>query len=283
MTVVKGADVVKEMVEELQQEVQEMISKGVHPCAKIVRVGDNPSCIAYGKGAAKKLESVGIQVTYATFPEDISQEDFLAEFQKINEDKNVHGILLLRPLPAQLDEKEISRVIDPRKDVDAISPINMYKVMIGDDTAFPPCTPEAVMRIIDHIGIDLTGKKVAIVGASMVVGRPLFLLMLNRNATCVQCHIYTKDLVAECKHAEIIVVAAGKQGLIRLEHVSPGATVIDVGINIGEDGKIHGDVDFDAVAPVTNYITPVPGGVGSVTSTVLAAHVVKAAKLLYEH
>ena len=283
MTVVKGADVVKEMVEELQQEVQEMISKGVHPCAKIVRVGDNPSCIAYGKGAAKKLESVGIQVTYATFPEDISQEDFLAEFQKINEDKNVHGILLLRPLPAQLDEKEISRVIDPRKDVDAISPINMYKVMIGDDTAFPPCTPEAVMRIIDHIGIDLTGKKVAIVGASMVVGRPLFLLMLNRNATCVQCHIYTKDLVAECKHAEIIVVAAGKQGLIRLEHVSPGATVIDVGINIGEDGKIRGDVDFDAVAPVTNYITPVPGGVGSVTSTVLAAHVVKAAKLLYEH
>lgn len=283
MTVVKGADVVKEMVEELRREVQEMESRGVHPCAKIVRVGDNPSCIAYGKGAAKKLESVGIQVEYATFPEDISQKDFLVEFQKINEDQNVHGILLLRPLPAQLDEKEISRVIDPRKDVDAISPINMYKVMVGDNTAFPPCTPEAVMRIIDHIGIDLTGKKVAIVGASMVVGRPLFLLMLNRNATCVQCHIYTKDLAAECKHAEIIVVAAGKQGLIRLEHVSPGATVIDVGINIGEDGKIHGDVDFDAVAPVTNYITPVPGGVGSVTSTVLAAHVVKAAKLLYEH
>ena len=282
MTVVKGADVVNQLMEELQQSVMELEKKGIHPCAKIVRVGENPSCIAYGKGAAKKLEAVGIEVVYENFPEDITQEAFLKEFRRINMEPQTHGILLLRPLPPQLDEKEISMVIDPRKDVDAISPMNMYKVMVGDETAFPPCTPEAVMRIIDYIGIDLTGKKVAIVGASMVVGRPLFLLMLNRNATCVQCHIYTKDLVAECKHAEIIVVAAGKQGLIRLEHVSPGATVIDVGINVGKDGKMRGDVDFDAVAPITSYITPVPGGVGAVTSTILAAHVVKAAKLLHE-
>lgn len=282
MTVVKGADVVNQLMEELQQSVMELEKRGIHPCAKIVRVGENPSCIAYGKGAAKKLEAVGIEVVYENFPEDITQEVFLKEFQRINMEPQTHGILLLRPLPPQLDEKEISMVIDPRKDVDAISPMNMYKVMVGDETAFPPCTPEAVMRIIDYIGIDLTGKKVAIVGASMVVGRPLFLLMLNRNATCVQCHIYTKDLVAECKHAEIIVVAAGKQGLIRLEHVAPGATVIDVGINVGKDGKMRGDVDFDAVAPITSYITPVPGGVGAVTSTILAAHVVKAAKLLHE-
>lgn len=282
MTVVKGADVVNQLMEELRQSVMELEKKGIHPCAKIVRVGENPSCIAYGKGAAKKLEAVGIKVAYENFPEDITQEDFLKEFRRINAEPQTHGILLLRPLPPQLNEKEISIAIDPRKDVDAISPINMYKVMVGDETAFPPCTPEAVMRIIDYIGIDLTGKKVAIVGASMVVGRPLFLLMLNRNATCVQCHIYTKDLVAECKHAEIIVVATGKQGLIRLEHVSPGATVIDVGINIGKDGKMRGDVDFDAVAPITSYITPVPGGVGAVTSTILAAHVVKAAKLLHE-
>lgn len=282
MIVVKGADVVNQLMEELRQSVMELEKKGIHPCAKIVRVGENPSCIAYGKGAAKKLESVGIEVAYENFPEDITQEDFLKEFRRINAEQQTHGILLLRPLPPQLNEKEISIAIDPRKDVDAISPINMYKVMVGDETAFPPCTPEAVMRIIDYIGIDLTGKKVAIVGASMVVGRPLFLLMLNRNATCVQCHIYTKDLVAECKHAEIIVVATGKQGLIRLEHVSPGATVIDVGINIGKDGKMRGDVDFDAVAPITSYITPVPGGVGAVTSTILAAHVVKAAKLLHE-
>lgn len=282
MTVVKGADVVNQLMEELQQSVMELEKKGIHPCAKIVRVGENPSCIAYGKGAAKKLEAVGIEVVYENFPEDITQEAFLKEFRRINMEPETHGILLLRPLPPQLSEKEISMVIDPRKDVDAISPINMYKVMVGDETAFPPCTPEAVMQIIDYIGIDLTGKKVAIVGASMVVGRPLFLLMLNRNATCVQCHIYTKDLVAECKHAEIIVVAAGKQGLIRLEHVSPGATVIDVGINVGKDGKMHGDVDFDSVAPITSYITPVPGGVGAVTSTILAAHVVKAAKLLHE-
>ena len=282
MTVVKGADVVNQLMEELQQSVMELEKKGIHPCAKIVRVGENPSCIAYGKGAAKKLEAVGIEVVYENFPEDITQEAFLKEFRRINMEPETHGILLLRPLPPQLSEKEISMVIDPRKDVDAISPINMYKVMVGDETAFPPCTPEAVMRIIDYIGIDLTGKKVAIVGASMVVGRPLFLLMLNRNATCVQCHIYTKDLVAECKHAEIIVVAAGKQGLIRLEHVAPGATVIDVGINVGKDGKMRGDVEFDEVAPITSYITPVPGGVGAVTSTILAAHVVKAAKLLHE-
>lgn len=282
MTVVKGADVVKQMKEELQKEVSDLKGKGINPCAKIVRVGENPSCIAYGKGAAKKLESVGIEVEYENFPENISQEDFLKEFGKINEDKHVHGILLLRPLPPQLNEKEISEAIDPRKDVDAISPINMYKVMVGDETAFPPCTAEAVMRIIDHIGMDMTGRKVVIVGASMVVGRPLFLLMLNRNATCVQCHIYTKDLAAECRQAEVIVVAAGKRGLIGPEHVSQGTTVIDVGINVGEDGKLYGDVDFDAVAPLTNYITPVPGGVGAVTSTVLAAHVVKTAKLLNE-
>lgn len=283
MKVIKGTEVSSKMTEALQKEVAELVQKNIRLCARIIQVGENPSCIAYGKGAAKKMEAVGIQVEYSRFTENISQEEFLEEFQKINTDPSVHGILLLRPLPKHLDENLIGQIISPIKDVDAMSPINMYKTMIGDKTAFPPCTPEAVMHMIDYMGMDLTGKKVVIVGASMVVGRPLFLLMLNRNATCVQCHIYTKDLEHECKQADIVVVAAGKRNLIQKEYISEGTTVIDVGINIDENGKIHGDVDFDNVAPLTEYITPVPGGVGTVTSTVLAAHVVKAAKLIYEN
>ena len=281
MSIVKGTDVAKKMTEELQAEVVKLKDKGIHPRAVVVRVGDNPSCIAYGKGATKKLESVGVCVEHVVFDGGISQEDFMKEFCKINNDPEVHGILLLRPLPTHLNEKAISEAVNPLKDVDSISPMNMYNVMIGANEAFPPCTPEAVMEIIDYLGVDLTGKKVAIVGASKVVGLPLFLLMLNRNATCVQCHIHTKDLVAECKNAEIVVVAAGKRGLIKPEHIAPGAMVIDVGINVGEDGKLYGDVAFDDVEPLADYITPVPGGVGAVTSTVLASHVVKAAKLLH--
>lgn len=280
MAVIKGVDVAGKLAKELKDEVEGMKKRNVFPCAAIVRVGENPSCIAYGKGAAKKLESVGIKTKHYIFPETITQEDFMEAFQKLNRDPDIHGILLLRPLPPHLNEKEIGEATNPLKDVDTINPLNMYKIMVGDDTAFAPCTPEAVMRIIDYAGIELTGKRVTIVGASMVVGLPLFLLMLNRNATCTQCHIHTKNLAEECRRAEIIVAAAGKRGLIQREHIAEGATVIDVGINVDAEGKLHGDVDFEQAEPLAEYITPVPGGVGSVTSTVLASHVVKAAKML---
>lgn len=279
MSVIKGAAVVQQMMERLHTEVDGLKARNISPRAIVVRVGENPSCIAYGKGAVKKLESLGIAVSHAVFPEDITHEAFAKAFKEINDTPSIHGILLLRPLPPQLKESEISHIVDPYKDVDSINPLNMYKVMVGDTTAFPPCTPEAVMHIVDYMGIELTGKRVVIIGASMVVGRPLYLLMLNRNATCIQCHIHTKDLAAECRGAEIIVVAAGKRGLIGEAHVRPGTIVIDVGINIGEDEKIYGDVLFDKVEPLAAYITPVPGGVGSVTSTVLAAHVIKAVQM----
>lgn len=284
MSVIKGIDVAKQMSLKLLDEVEQIKAEGINPMALLVRVGENPSCIAYERGAAKKLESVGIQVKYATFAEDITQEEFESAFIKCNENPGIHGILLLRPLPSQLDEKAIGNIINPLKDVDAINPLNMYKVMVGDKTAFPPCTPEAVMRIIDYIGVDLTGKRAVIVGASMVVGLPLFLLMLNRNATCTQCHIFTKtsDMASICKKAEILVVAAGKRALITKDYISQGTIVIDVGINVDENGKIHGDVAFDEVESLTDYITPVPGGVGSVTTTVLAEHVVKAVRLLHK-
>lgn len=280
MEVIKGADVAQKLAEELKHEVEDMKKRDVFPCAAVVRVGENPSCIAYGNGATKKLESIGIKTEHYVFPENITQEDFMEEFRALNEAPHIHGILLLRPLPPQLDEKTIGEATNPLKDVDTINPLNMYKVMVGDDTAFAPCTPEAVMRIIDYAGIELTGKRVTIVGASRVVGLPLFLLMLNRNATCTQCHIYTRNLAEECRRAEIVVAAAGKRGLIRREHIAEGATVIDVGINVDAEGKLHGDVDFEQVEPLAEYITPVPGGVGSVTTTVLASHVVRAAKML---
>lgn len=279
--VIKGTDVAKQMTETLRLEVMELKEKEIIPCAVIVRVGENSSCIAYSKSAVRKMASIGVSMQETVFPENIAQEDFIEEFRKINNDPKVHGILLMRPLPAHLDEKAICAELKPSKDVDAISPVNMYKALSGDSTAFLPCTPEAVMDIVDYLGIDLTGKKIAIVGASKVVGMPLFLLMLNRNATCVQCHIHTKDLAKECRDAEIIVVAAGKRGLIGAEHIAPGATVIDVGTNVGEDGKVYGDVSFEEVAPKAAYITPSPGGVGTVTSTVLASHIIKAARMLH--
>ncbi len=279
--VIKGSDIARQMEKNLRQEVTRLKERKIMPTAAIVRVGENPSCIVYGRSAEKKLEAVGISVRRVAFPGDIAQGAFMEEFKKINNDPEIHGILLLRPLPLHLDEKAISAEVNPLKDVDAISPMNMYKVMAGDITAFSPCTPEAVIDIIDYLGIGLEGKKVAIMGASMVVGLPLFLLMLNRNATCVQCHIHTKDLAKECGDAEIVVVAAGKRGLIRSEHIAPRAIVIDVGINVGEDGRLYGDVSFEEVVLKAGYITPVPGGVGAVTSAVLASHVVKAAKMLY--
>jgi methylenetetrahydrofolate dehydrogenase (NADP+)/methenyltetrahydrofolate cyclohydrolase len=278
--IMKGSEVVAAMKEELLREVEKLAQKGIVPQLGIVRVGARPDDLAYERGAVKRMEAVGIRCKVIELPELINQEEFEKEFSAVNSDPDIHGILLFRPLPKQLNEDPVRSMINPKKDVDCMSPVNMAKVFAGDESGFAPCTPEAVMEVLAHFAIDLKGKRVTVVGRSMVVGKPLSMLLLKKNATVTICHTRTVDLGATCRNAEILIAAAGKANMITADFVSENSIVVDVGINVGSDGKLCGDVDFEAVAPKSSYITPVPGGVGTVTSSVLAKHVVRAANYL---
>ena len=223
---------------------------------------------------------IGIECKVVELPETITQAEFEKTFFKINEDPKVHGILLFRPLPGHLDEGPVVSRINPLKDVDCMCPVNIAKVFSGDETGHAPCTPEAVMEMLDYYKIDPKGKKVTVIGRSMVVGKPLSMMLLKRHATVTICHTRTKDLTATCREAEILVAAAGKARMVTADMVGDGAVVVDVGINVDDKGNLCGDVDFEAAEPATSYISPVPRGVGSVTSSVLAKHVLKAAEYL---
>ena len=277
MTVLKGIEVAKAINEEIAEEMKTW--NGSLPHLAIVRVGDKPDDIAYERGAMKKMEKVGFLVSSYIYKEDISNEKFLAEFDQINSDSEIDGILLLKPLPKQIDEKEVERRIDPKKDLDGISPVNMAKVYAADKTGFAPCTAEAVIEMLDFANVDLTGKRVTVIGRSLVIGKPVAQLLIGKNATVTTCHTRTVDMPARCKEAEVLVAAAGVPRMVTADYVSEGAVVIDVGINVDAEGNLCGDVDFDDVAEHTSLITPVPGGVGSVTTSVLAKHLLRAARL----
>mgnify|MGYP005808430821 FL=1 len=279
-TVMLGTEVAKAMKERLTARVEELKEKGIHPCLAIVRVGERPDDLSYERGAKKRMELTGIACQVTELPEDISQEEFEAAFRKINDDPAVHGILLFRPLPRHLDEEPVKDIICPWKDVDCMSDANMAKVFAGDESGFAPCTPEAVMEMLDYYGVPLAGKRVTIVGRSMVVGKPLAMLMLKKNATVTVCHTKTADLPGTCREAEVLVAAAGKARMITGDMVGENAVVADVGINVDPDGNLCGDVDYEAVEKKASFVSPVPKGVGSVTTSVLAAHVVRAAEYL---
>ncbi len=275
MITLKGAAVsakIKEQVETLLTDL-----KGKTPKLAIVRVGERPDDLSYERGALKKMESFGLMGESFAFPQDITDEAFKKEFAKINENPDIDGILLLRPLPKQIKEKDIEHMIDPGKDLDGISPENIARVFAGDDTGFAPCTAEAVVEVLKANDISLTGKRVVIMGRSMVVGRPLSMLMLKENATVTICHTRTEDLKETCKNAQILVAAAGRARMVDASFVGTDAIVVDVGINVDEDGKLCGDVDFDSLEGTASMATPVPGGVGAVTTAVLARHLVMAA------
>lgn len=276
----KGAEVNAAMKERMINRVDALKKKGVQPVINIVRIGNRSDDLAYERGARKRMESVGVEMKITELPEDISQADFVKAFRKVNEDKTVHGIMLFRPLPKHLDESEIASIINPIKDVDCMSPVNIAKVFMGDEGVFAPCTAKAVMEMLVHYEVDLSGKNVAIVGRSMVIGKPLAMLMLKKNATVTVCHTRTVDLAEKCRRADVVVAAAGRAGMITGDMISRGIVVVDVGININEEGKLCGDVEFESVEPQASYISPVPGGVGGVTSSVLASHVIKAAEIL---
>lgn len=275
MEILKGLPVANAINEKLVEQIRKI--EDPLPHLAIIRVGERPDDCSYERGAVKKMDKVGVRCTTYTFDADIDNDTFQAEFDKINENPDIDGILMLRPLPKQLDEKLVERKIDPRKDLDGISPVNLAKVYAGDDSGYAPCTAEAVIEMLDYAGIDIKGKRVTVVGRSLVIGKPVSMLLMKRNATVTVCHTKTVDMEGTCKNAEILVAAAGVARMIKKEYVADGAIVIDVGINVDDEGNLCGDVDFDAISDIASVATPVPGGVGSVTTSVLAKHLVKAA------
>lgn len=276
-TVMKGVEVAKAMKEELIKKRNWLQEQGVTPRLTIVRVGARPDDLAYERGAKKRMEIIGIDCEVIELPEQITQAELEATFQKVNADSNVHGILLFRPLPNHLDEEPLKAMIDPRKDVDCMSPVNVAKVFAGEKSGFAPCTAEAVVEMLEHFQIPLEGKQVTLVGRSMVVGKPLAMLLLGKNATLTICHTKTKDLAKQCRQAEIVVAAAGKAAMITGDMLSEGVVVADVGINVDESGALCGDVDYNSAEEKASAISPVPGGVGSITTSVLAKHVLRSA------
>lgn len=275
---IKGKPVADAMTEKLISEVQNLKSNNIIPKLAIVRVGNNPSDLAYERGALKRTETIGIETQVMEYNEEITQDEFIAELKKINEDSSVNGILVFRPFPKHLNEDIIKYVIAPEKDVDCFSPSNVAKLMEGDKTGFPPCTPTAVIEILRHYNVDMNGKHAAVIGRSMVVGKPVSMLLLNENATVSICHSRTSNMQEITSQADILVVGVGRAKMVNADFVKEGAAIIDVGINVDEDGKMCGDVDTDDCISKASMITPVPGGVGAVTTSVLSKHVIKACK-----
>ena len=252
-TLLKGAAAAAALNERTAAVIEGLKAKGITPALGILRVGERPDDLSYERGAVKRCDALGIAVKKYLLPEDVSQEKLMETIKDINEDAAIHGALIFRPLPKHLDDEAVRQAL------------------------FPPCTAQACMEILEQAGIDPKGKEAVVVGRSLVVGRPAAMLLLQRNATVTICHTRTQDMEGVCRRAQILIVAAGRAGVIGADHVSAGQTVIDVGIHVGEDGKLRGDVDFQAAEPIVEAITPVPGGVGAVTTAVLASHVVEAA------
>ena len=276
--ILKGKEVVAALKEKLVAEVEALKAKGVNPTLAIVRVGERPDDISYEKGAMTRCKGIGVDVKNFLLPGDCTQDDVLKVIREVNEDPSIHGCLLFRPLPKTMDENYIRNQLDPAKDVDGITDLSMAGTYSCTALGFPPCTPTACMEILEHFGIDLTGKRVCVVGRSLVVGKPAAIMAIQRNGTVTVCHTKTKDMKAVAREADIIIAAAGKAGVVGEGFFREGQIVIDVGINFDEEGNMKGDVDFAAAEPVVAAITPVPGGVGTVTTSVLVKHVIEAAK-----
>jgi len=250
---------------------------GISPTLAILRIGQREDDMAYEESAVKRCEKAGLDVLRVSLPEDSSQEELLSAIDQLNSDDSVHGVLLFMPLPKHLDGEAARRALLPEKDVDGITDGSLAGVFTGSGAGFSPCTAQACIEILDYYGIDCTGKSAVVIGRSLVVGRPLSMMLMAKNATVTICHTKTRELPNVTRSAEILIAAAGKAGAVGAGHLSEGQVVIDVGINF-VDGKMCGDVDFEAAEPIAGYITPVPGGVGSVTSAVLASHVAEAAR-----
>lgn len=277
-TVLKGAEVTAALNADLLKRVEALKNKKINPCLAIVRVGARGDDIAYEKGAEKRCAGIGIEVRKFTIPEDSGQDELLHIINEINNDSGIHGCLLFRPLPKQFDEETVRNAILPNKDMDGITDGSLAGVFSGEKKGFPPCTAEACIELLNHYGVDLNGKRVVVIGRSLVIGKPVAMMLLNKNATVTICHTKTVDMPKVCAAAEILIAAAGRANVVGREFFNEGQTVIDVGINVDENGTLCGDVNFAEAEKTVSAITSVPGGVGTVTTAILAKHVVEAAE-----
>jgi len=282
-----GKEVNEALVANLQTRSATLKEKGVVATLGIIRLGENPSDLSYEKGATKRAEEVGVAVKNFILPETATKEEVLAVIDEVNADASIHGVLMFRPLPKHLkgDQDEICNRLDPKKDVDSMTHMSNAGVFEGQDLGYAPCTPAACMEILDHYKINCTGKKAVVIGRSLVVGKPAAMMLMGKNATVTVCHTRTVDTAAICRDADIIISAAGVLGSLTKDFVRPGQIVIDVSMNWNPEkitskgkGGMSGDAIFDEVEPIVEAITPVPGGVGAVTTSVLMKHVIESAE-----
>lgn len=272
-----GTTVAKDKTEQLKEQVAQLQKQGIKPKLVMMRVGEKADDLAYQRSALSRMEKVDILAEVQEFANDVTEEVFLRQLEENNENDEVHGILIFFPLPKHLDLKKVKACISPEKDIDAISPVNIARLM-NAEKCFVPCTPKAVMELLSYYNIPLQGKHVVVIGRSMVVGKPVSMLLLNENATVTMTHSKTINLQELTKSADIIVCALGKSKFLTEEYVSPHSIVIDVGINVDETGALTGDADTEQILPIVKAITPVPRGVGSVTTVMLAKQVIESAE-----
>ena len=272
-----GKEVTAALNEKIKGDVTTLNSKGIRPTLGIIRIGEREDDLSYERGASKRCETLGVEVQKFLLSADITNKELMDTIDKVNKDDSVHGVLIFRPLPKRLDEETVIKALKPEKDVDGITDGSMAGIFTGTKQGFPPCTAQACMEILDHYDIDVTGKKAVIVGRSLVVGKPAAMMLIQKNATVTVCHTRTVDMPSVVKEAEVVIVAAGRAGIVDKSYLSAGQIVIDVGINVNEEGKLCGDVNFTDAESIVEAITPVPGGVGTVTTSVLVGHIVEAA------
>ena len=275
----KGADVSAALMEEMAAKTGILREQGIRPMLAILRLGENDSDIAYERGAMKKASQAGVEVKQVILPEDVSEEAFLQTLEELNHDPAVHGILMFRPLPRQIDDEKARAALLPAKDVDGCTDGSLAGVFTGTAKGFAPCTAEAVMKVLEYYGIDPCGKRAVVIGRSLVIGRPVAMMLMAKGATITICHTKTKNVPEIAREADILIAASGRPESIDASYTREGQIVIDVGVSFSEEkGKLVGDVLFDEVQSIAGAITPVPGGVGTVTSSILISHVVDAAE-----
>ncbi|MBD8003528.1 bifunctional methylenetetrahydrofolate dehydrogenase/methenyltetrahydrofolate cyclohydrolase FolD [Bacillus norwichensis] len=274
---IDGKQISQEIRKGLEIEVAELTAKGVKPGLAVILVGDNPASRTYVTSKQKSCRAIGMESVLIEYPADVSEKELLDKIKELNEDDTIHGILVQLPIPPHISETKVIETISPEKDVDGFHPINIGKMMTGQET-FLPCTPFGVMQMLKYIGVNLEGKHAVIIGRSNIVGKPMGQLLLNENATVTYCHSRTNDLKSFTQQADILVAAVGRAKMVKADHVKEGAVVIDVGMNKDENGKLCGDVDFEDVKNKASHITPVPGGVGPMTITMLLYNTVKSAQ-----
>ncbi|MDI6891943.1 MAG: bifunctional methylenetetrahydrofolate dehydrogenase/methenyltetrahydrofolate cyclohydrolase FolD [Actinomycetota bacterium] len=275
--IIDGKVIAAELREEMKGEVGELKASGLTPGLAVVIVGENPASKVYVGQKEKTCANLGIYSEKHALPADVSEEELIGLIHKLNGDPRVHGVLVQLPLPGHIDEGRVLEAIDPRKDVDGFHPVNVGKLVVGEETLLP-CTPHGIMILLERAGVDLKGKEAVVVGRSNIVGKPVSLLLLSRHATVTICHSRTRDLTAHTASADVLVAAVGKPEMIKADMVKEGVVVIDVGVNRLEDGRLVGDVDFEGVKEKASAITPVPGGVGPMTITMLMRNTIEAAK-----